>query len=223
MEPYAAIAGWQVEMLTLRAASQMLKYNLNELADALGIAPKNVRILSPFVGSGFGSKLGIAPDAVAAALVETDMTDIGTGTYAILTQIAAEMLGLPASAVEIRLGDSDLPKSAGSGGSWGAPSAGSSVFLACEVLRRQIAATLDGKDNDLILKDGLAMLGNRKMPLSDVIDGTLQAIGTIEPGEIDEAAHQATFGAFFAEVRVSAVRARCGCAGCTEASPPDAS
>ena len=43
------------------------------------------------------------------ALVETDMTDIGTGTYAILGQIAAEMLGLPLDAVEVRLGDTDLP------------------------------------------------------------------------------------------------------------------
>ena len=66
------------------------------------------------------------------ALVETDMTDIGTGTYAILGQIAAEMLGLTLDAVEVRLGDTDLPPGPGSGGSWGASSSGTAVFLACE-------------------------------------------------------------------------------------------
>ena len=46
----------------------MLKYNVNELADALGIDPENVHLLAPFVGGGFGSKLGISHEAVAAAL-----------------------------------------------------------------------------------------------------------------------------------------------------------
>ena len=53
------------------------------------------------------------------ALVETDMTDIGTGTYAILGQIAAEMLGLPVAAVNVWLGDTDLPPAAGSAGRTG--------------------------------------------------------------------------------------------------------
>ena len=43
------------------------------------------------------------------ATVETDMTDIGTGTYAIFAQIAGEMLGLPADRVTVRLGDTDRP------------------------------------------------------------------------------------------------------------------
>ncbi|MGY9047739.1 MAG: xanthine dehydrogenase family protein molybdopterin-binding subunit, partial [Rhodobacterales bacterium] len=64
------------------------------------------------------------------AVVETDMTDIGTGTYAILAQIAAEMLGLSPDNVEVRLGNSDLPGASGSGGSFGANSAGSATFLA---------------------------------------------------------------------------------------------
>ena len=51
----------------------MLKYNRNELADSLGIDPKNVRILSPYVGGGFGSKLGIAPEAVAAAIAAKEL------------------------------------------------------------------------------------------------------------------------------------------------------
>ncbi len=45
-------------------------------------------------------------------VLELDMTDIGTGTYTILTQIAAERLGMDPADVETRLGDSDFPKPA---------------------------------------------------------------------------------------------------------------
>src|SRR3546814_4452196 len=48
--------------------------------------------------------------------VETDMTDIGTGSYTIIAQTAAEMLGVPLGRVDVRLGDSRFPVSAGSGG-----------------------------------------------------------------------------------------------------------
>ena len=47
------------------------------------------------------------------------MTDIGTGTYTILAQIAAEMLGLPIEHVRVELGDTDFPQAAGSGGFMG--------------------------------------------------------------------------------------------------------
>jgi xanthine dehydrogenase YagR molybdenum-binding subunit len=65
-------------------------------------------------------------------------TDIGTGTYTILTQIAAETLGLPMEAVTTRIGDSSLPKSPVQGGSWTAASAGSAVQNACRSLREQL-------------------------------------------------------------------------------------
>ena len=73
------------------------------------------------------ARVTLRPDGTA--LVETDMTDIGTGSYSVLTQIAAEMLGLPPDRVTTVLGDSDLPPSIGSGGSRGAASSGSSVML----------------------------------------------------------------------------------------------
>ena len=52
--------------------------------------------------------------------VETDMTDIGTGSYTIIAQTAAEMMGVPLDKVVVRLGDSAFPVSCGSGGQWGA-------------------------------------------------------------------------------------------------------
>ncbi|AMN50210.1 xanthine dehydrogenase family protein molybdopterin-binding subunit [Psychrobacter sp. P2G3] len=73
------------------------------------------------------------------AIIETDMTDIGTGSYTVFSQVAADLLGLPIDHIEMKLGDSDLPAASGSGGSWGAASSGSSVYLACEQLREMIA------------------------------------------------------------------------------------
>src|SRR6202008_1193946 len=62
------------------------------------------------------------PDGIAT--VRMAMTDIGTGTYTILAQIAAEMLGLSIEHVRVELGDTSFPQAAGSGGSWGAGSSG---------------------------------------------------------------------------------------------------
>ncbi|WP_367111397.1 molybdopterin cofactor-binding domain-containing protein [uncultured Psychrobacter sp.] len=73
------------------------------------------------------------------AIIETDMTDIGTGSYTVFTQVAADLLGLPIDHIEMKLGDSDLPPASGSGGSFGAASAGSGVYLACEQLRAMLA------------------------------------------------------------------------------------
>ena len=405
MEPHCSVASWEGDKLTLRGSYQMLNYNINELADSLNVDVENVRILSPYVGGGFGSKLGIAPEAIAAAIaskdlgkpvvvalsrqqvfesvmrrsesrqhirlaadesgkliglghdslvsnlpgedfyepvmqathfiytgenrrmqmevarvnrtcagsvrapgeaigmvalenamdelaeasdidpvelrkrniperhpekdqgyssrpfaealdegarrfgwdkrnpkpaqtregewwigmgmasaarvnmlkeakarvilnadgtatVETDMTDIGTGTYAILTQIAADMLGLPAEQVETQLGDSDFARGSGSGGSFGASSAGSAVFLACQDLRDQIAAKLGVEEDGLVLEDGRA--GDKG--LSEVLNGDpLTGEGHIEPGKTSEEVRQATYGSYFAEVAVNGV------------------
>ncbi|MGA0617388.1 molybdopterin cofactor-binding domain-containing protein [Paracoccus sp. KR1-242] len=68
MEPHASIAEWQGNELTLWGSFQMISHNVKELADSLRISPRNVRIVSPYVGGGFGSKLGISHDAIAAAI-----------------------------------------------------------------------------------------------------------------------------------------------------------
>jgi xanthine dehydrogenase YagR molybdenum-binding subunit len=137
--------------------------------------------------------------------VETDMTDIGTGTYAILGQVAAELLGLPVTSVEVRLGDTDLPPSAGSGGSHGASSAGSSVLVACQALRATLAGRLGCAAEELTLKDRVATGANRRTPLSDLLDGDLAEVGRFEPGDTSGAASQAGYGAFFAEAGVNRI------------------
>lgn len=139
------------------------------------------------------------------AVVETNMTDIGTGTYTILTQIAAEMLGLPMEAVTTHLGDSTAPDGPGSGGSWGASSTGSAVFLACEAIRARIAGMMDCEEEDLTLKDGQATCGNVTRPLSELLTEALEEEGHLKPGKAGDSVRNATFGAHFAEVAVNAV------------------
>jgi len=77
------------------------------------------------------------------AVVQSDMTDIGTGTYTILAQVAADCLGLPMDCVRVELGRTDFPASWGSGGSWGAANSSNAVRRACEALREKLR-TADG-------------------------------------------------------------------------------
>ncbi len=140
------------------------------------------------------------------ARIETDMTDIGTGSYTILAQIAAETLGLPVDCVDVVLGDSDLPTSSGSGGSFGAASAGSSIALACEDIVVELARRLDSAPGDMTLKDGHAIAGNRRVPLGEIVGAEpIAALGKIIPGKNNRAFSQAAHGAQFAEVAVNAV------------------
>jgi xanthine dehydrogenase YagR molybdenum-binding subunit len=81
----------------------------------------------------------MGPDGIA--VVQSDMTDIGTGTYTIVTQVAADALGLPLDRVRVELGRSDFPASWGSGGSWGAANATNAVHRACEALREKMRAS----------------------------------------------------------------------------------
>ncbi len=64
--------------------------------------------------------------------------DIGTGTYTILTQLAADALGLPMDKVTVKLGDSRFPEAPVEGGSWTAASAGTAVQMACYAVREKL-------------------------------------------------------------------------------------
>ena len=64
--------------------------------------------------------------------------EIGTGTYTILTQIAADTLGLPMEDVTTKLGDTSLPEAPVSGGSWTAASSGTAVMKACRSVAAQV-------------------------------------------------------------------------------------
>jgi xanthine dehydrogenase YagR molybdenum-binding subunit len=147
----------------------------------------------------------VSIDGQGKAHVETDMTDIGTGTYTILGQIAAEILGLPLEDVIVHLGDTDAPPGAGSGGSWGAGSSGSSVYLACEALRGQIAKAMGVDEGAMTLKDGRVIADNRSVPLAELVGEGMEATGQIAPGHQEKTFNQASYGAHFAEVAVNVV------------------
>lgn len=137
--------------------------------------------------------------------VETDMTDIGTGTYTIIAQTAAEMMGVPLGRVVVRLGDSAFPVSAGSGGQWGANNSTSGVYAACVKLREAVAQKLgfDAATADFV--DGQVRSGDRRVALADAAkDGELVAEDVIEYGDLDKKYQQSTFGAHFCEVGVHA-------------------
>jgi xanthine dehydrogenase YagR molybdenum-binding subunit len=150
------------------------------------------------------ARVRLSPDG--RATIETDMTDIGTGTYTILAQVAGEALGLPIHCIDVKLGDSDFPTGAGSGGSFGAASSTSSVVLACEDIVAELAKRMNATPTDMTLKDGHAIASNHRVPLSDLVGETpLEAIGTIHPGKNNQKYSQATHGAQFVEAWVNGV------------------
>jgi xanthine dehydrogenase YagR molybdenum-binding subunit len=100
------------------------------------------------------------------------MTDIGTGTYTILTQIAAEVMQMPVERVTVLLGDTDYPPTDGSGGSFGAATSGAAVLFACEKLKAGLAS------------------------------GMTQAEASVTPGALSASYSHAGFGAHFVEAAV---------------------
>lgn len=140
--------------------------------------------------------------------VETQMTDIGTGSYTILGQVAAEMLGLTLEQVQVRLGDSEYPASSGSGGSWGANSASAGVYAACDALRRDLAAKAGYPYASAVFRNGKVWQGAECTELSDLAGKEgVSATGSMTYGDLDEQFAQAGFGAHFVEVRVNAYTA----------------
>ena len=131
---------------------------------------------------GATASVRLTPDGVAT--VRSDMTDIGTGTYTILSQVAADGLGIPIEQVRVELGSSEFPPSAGSGASWGAANSSNAVRNACAELRERLTA-----NGGRIPEDGL------------------EATGSLG-GLFDDPNHQAysihSYGAQFAEVGVDA-------------------
>lgn len=141
----------------------------------------------------------------AKVIVETDMTDIGTGSYTILAQITADLLGLDLKDIEVKLGDTHFPPASGSGGSWGAASSGSSVYLACKYIRERIAHKIKAKPEDIIFTQGNVKAGTDTYLLTEILSEDLVAKGQIKSGKAEKEYTQASFGAQFAEVAVNAI------------------
>jgi xanthine dehydrogenase YagR molybdenum-binding subunit len=180
--------------------------------------PAQVRDGRWLVGMGVASAYRGAPVTKSAArvrldsrgvvTVETDMTDIGTGSYTIIAQTAAEMMGVPLRQVSVRLGDSNFPVSAGSGGQWGAASSTAGVYAACMKLREAVARKLGINPAEAVFSDGRVRGSGRNVPLAAVAGKAgLVAEDLIEFGDLSKKSQQSTFGAHFVEVGVDAFTA----------------
>ena len=144
-------------------------------------------------------------DRNGMVIVETDMTDIGTGSYTIIAQTAAEMLGVPLTQVEVRLGDSLFPVSAGSGGQWGANSSTAGVYAACMKLRTAIIDKLRFDPADAVFDKGKVRSRGKSIALAKAAaSGEIVAEDLMEYGDLGQKFQQSTFGAHFVEAAVDA-------------------
>jgi xanthine dehydrogenase YagR molybdenum-binding subunit len=149
------------------------------------------------------SKANVRLDANGVATVRMAMTDIGTGTYTILTQIAGDMLGLPPEKILIEIGDTNFPLASGSGGSFGAASSGSALFEACQTLRGKLADAAGFHLEDATFQAGRISANGQSKSLSELVGAPgLEADGEIQPGSMTKQYSQQSYGAQFAEVGV---------------------
>ena len=142
-------------------------------------------------------------DDKGVVTVETDMTDIGTGSYTVIAQTAAEMMGVPLRKVVVRLGDTNYPVSAGSGGQWGGNSSTAGVYAACVKLREAVAAKAGFDPARAQFADERVRLEDRSMTLAETAgpEGLVAEDG-IEFGDLAKRFELSTFGGHFVEVAV---------------------
>ena len=179
-------------------------------------APGSVREGDWLIGIGMAASLRgnftveasatVRLEADGRAAVECDMTDIGTGTYTILAQTVAEVLGLTPGEVDVRIGDTNYPRSAGSGGSFGAGSAASAAVLACEDVVAELARRMNAAPEELSLAHGCVTADGRQVPLAELVRGQpIVGEGRSKPGSQAKKTSQASHGAQFCEVAVNAI------------------
>ncbi|AWM00410.1 xanthine dehydrogenase family protein molybdopterin-binding subunit [Bradyrhizobium amphicarpaeae] len=151
------------------------------------------------------------------AEVSCAASDIGTGTYTIVAQVAADALGLPIENISVRLADSTLPQAPVEGGSWMAASSAHAVLGAAEDIRGELArlakampgSPLAGLDAaDVALADGMVASRAEKGAAVSIADVMRHSkIERIEKEKLNEFADDKsharnTHSAVFAEVKV---------------------
>ena len=189
--------------------------------------PRSMRDGTELVGWGMASGVWEAlqmPTAARILLtanghaeVACSFSDIGTGTYTIAAQVAADELGLPLDNITVKLGDSSLPQAPVEGGSWGAASvahaiAKTAVDVRTELLRA--AKTMPNspfaaaKPESVALFDGKlvdAKDHGRAVSIADVMrHGRLDRIERESTNSFKEDNSHArnTHSAIFAEVKI---------------------
>ena len=191
--------------------------------------PRSMREGKELIGWGMASGIweALMMPHTARATISADgkleiacaTADIGTGTYTILTQIAADALGVAMDDITTKLGDSTLPQAPVEGGSWTAASAGSAVHLACNTLAHHLLTRARQMENSplanadfahVVFRGGriaLRSAPDRGVALGDVLRAAglarIEVEETAEPDpETKKSYSQYTHSAVFAEVRV---------------------
>ncbi len=155
--------------------------------------PRSMRQGNMLIGYGMATAVYPARRSPASALarmypngsvlVEAGSQELGGGTYTIMTQIAADALGIPVSRVTFKLGDTRYPETPVSGGSQTAATTGSAVYEAATALRQKLAALPAG--------------ARSSQPY-------IEARASTKENEDAKKFSMYSFGAQFAEVRVDA-------------------
>jgi len=151
------------------------------------------------------------------AEVSCATSDIGTGTYTIMTQVAADALGLPLDSVSVRLGDSTLPQSPVEGGSWMATSVAHAIVATADEIRKELARLAkkapasplrNAKLEDIALADSRVVSKRDARHAVSIADAMRHAaVDRIEKGKSvnfkDDGSHaRNAHSAIFAEVKV---------------------
>jgi xanthine dehydrogenase YagR molybdenum-binding subunit len=195
--------------------------------DKRSAAPRSMRDGHELVGWGMATGVWealqmphtarITLSANGHAEVACATMDIGTGTYTIMAQVTADMLGLPLDNVTVKLGDSSLPAAMVEGGSWAAASVSQAIANAAEDIRNELlqlakampsSPLATAKDGDVALVDGKIVTrsdARRAVSITDVMrhSGAERIVKERGSDFKDDSAHaRNTHSAIFAEVKV---------------------
>jgi xanthine dehydrogenase YagR molybdenum-binding subunit len=191
--------------------------------------PRSMRTGDLLVGYGMATATYPTNSSPAAALVrvaadgsvlaQAGTQDLGTGSYTIFTQVAADGLGVPVERVRFQLGDTNMPMTPVSGGSQTAASVGPAVYAAAKDARRKVLAfaladsvspLYGASPDDVIVSDGrfaLASDPQRGETYAEILarhpSGEIEGRDDNTPDPAEKKAYSMhAFGAQFAEVHV---------------------
>jgi len=189
--------------------------------------PRSVRDGSDLVGWGMATGVWEAlqmPMAARITLtanghaeVSCATSDIGTGTYTIMAQVAADMLGVPIENITVKLGDSKLPHAEVEGGSWTAASVAHAIAATADEVRKELLALARKvpsspvaglRPDDVSLTEGMIVSkkdANCSVSMADAMrHGAVDRIEHEKSAEFKKDSKHArnTHSAIFAEVKV---------------------
>jgi xanthine dehydrogenase YagR molybdenum-binding subunit len=208
-------------------ASKALRQCYEQGAKAFGWSkrtpePRSMRDGNTLIGWGFATSTyptnrspadaKVRVDGQGRFVVQSGTQDLGTGTYTVMTQVAADTLGVPMHHIRFELGDSRLPPAPVSGGSSTVPSVAPAVKAACEAMAdkiKDLAVAVNWHDqsrDSLRIVDGLVVGPDRRIPIAELMERGqlpfLEATADVGPGKEKQEFSMHAFGAQFAEVRI---------------------